>query len=222
MFRTVAMTLLALGAGAAGTAFAAEQQAGEPKADVKSATASASMQQATQRAVQVLAAQLKIGEGDIVVMQAEPRTWPDSSMGCGKPGTLAMQVITEGHAVSLSAQGKQYRVHVSGTHAVVCDKPLLMRKELRRPASARGLDVAIEQAREDLARRLRTEASQVRLVRTQPQLWPDNGLGCPRADEPIVAGPVAGYRLSLEHGSRIYTYHTDLTQVRPCPAIEDR
>ena len=220
MFRTVAMTMLALGAGAADNALAAEQPVDARKTEVKSDTASAPVQQATQRAVQALAAQLKIGEGDIVVTQVEPRTWPDSSMGCGKPGTLALQVITEGHAVSLSAQGKQYRVHVSGKSAIVCDKPLLSRIEPRRPANARGLDVAIEEARKDLARRLGAEASQVRLLRTQPQMWPDSSLGCPRADELIVAGPVAGYRLSLQHASRVYTYHTDLTQVRPCPAIE--
>jgi len=220
MFRTVAMALLALGAGAAGNSPAAEQQAGEPESGVNSD--SAPMQQATQRAVQALAAQLKVGEGEIAVMRAEPHTWPDSSMGCGKPGTLAMQVITEGYVVSLSAQGKQHRVHVSRTNAIVCDQPLLMRKELRHAASARGLDVVIEQAREDLARRLGAELSEVRLLHTRPHQWPDSGLGCPRADESILEGPVAGYRLSLQYASRIYTYHTDLKQVRPCPAIEAR
>lgn len=220
MFRTVAIALLALGAGAAANAPGAERPAGEQEAGVTSD--STSMQLATQRAVQALAAQLKVGEGKITVKQAVPHTWPDSSMGCGKPGTVAMQVITAGYVVSLAAQGKQYRVHVSRTSAIVCDKPLLMRKELRHPASARGLDVAIEQAREDLARRLGTEASQVRLLRTRPQEWPNSGLGCPLVDESIVEGPVAGYRLSLQYASRVYTYHTDLKQVRPCPAIEAR
>ena len=78
----------------------------------------------------------------------------------------------------------------------------------------------MQQAREDLAKRIGAEVSQVRLLRTQSQQWPNNGLDCPRADEAIVNAPVMGYRIQLEYSSRIYTYHTDLKSVRPCPAIE--
>ena len=205
MLRRVATMLLAIGAGAC--PWAAMPQANEP---------------AEQRAIQALASQLEIAASDITVVRAEPHTWPDSSMGCGKPGTLAMQVITEGHAVILAAQGKEYRVHVANGRALICDKPVLTRKELRRPANARGLNEAVQQAREDLAKRLGAELSQVRLLRTQSHQWPNNGLDCPRAGETIVAAPVMGYRILLDYASRTYTYHTDLKDVRPCPAIEAR
>jgi hypothetical protein len=205
MLSRVATLLLAFGASA--WTSAAMPQANEP---------------VEQRAIQALASQLKIAASDITVVRAEPHTWPDSSMGCGKPGTLAMQVITEGHVVVLAAQGKQYRVHVANQRALICDKPVLMRKELRRPANARGLDEAVQQAREDLAKRLGADVSQVRLLRTQSQQWPNNGLDCPRAGETIVAAPVMGYRIQLDYASRTYTYHTDLRDVRPCPAIESR
>jgi hypothetical protein len=205
MLSRVATLLLAFGASA--WTSAAMPQANEP---------------VEQRAIQALASQLKIAASDITVVRAEPHTWPDSSMGCGKPGTLAMQVITEGHAVMLAAQGKEYRVHVANGRALICDKPVLTRKELRRPANARGLNEAVQQAREDLAKRLGAELSQVRLLRTQSHQWPNNGLDCPRAGETIVAAPVMGYRILLDYGSRTYTYHTDLKDVRPCPAIEVR
>lgn len=177
-------------------------------------------EQARQRAIRTLASQLKIAASDVAVARSEPHTWPDSSLGCGKPGSLAMQVLTEGYVVILAAQGKQYRVHVADGRALICDKPVVMRKELRRPANARGLDVVVRLAREDLAKRLGADVSQVRLLRTQSHQWPDNGLDCPRDDETIVAAPVMGYRILLDYASRTYTYHTDLKGVRPCPGIE--
>lgn len=227
MSRRVATVLLAIGVGAC--ASAALPQADEPaqqsnvagqEQGMKSESGSEQMQQAGQRALQTLASQLKIAASDMTVVRIEPHTWPDSSLGCGKPGALAMQVLTEGYVVMLAAQGKQYRVHVADGRALICDTPIVMRKELRRPANARGLDIAVQQAREDLAKRLGAQASQVRLLRTQSHQWPNNGLDCPRADETIVAAPVMGYRILLEYSSRTYTYHTDLKSVRPCPAIE--
>lgn len=176
---------------------------------------------AESRAVAKLAAQLRVAESEIVVTGSEPQTWPDSSMGCGRPGTAALTVMTEGYAVTLAAGGKQYRVHVSQSNAVVCDRPPLARKELQRPVNARGLEVVIELAREDLAKRLGVDAAAVRLSRSQPQEFPDGALGCPRSDEQVQAGPVPGYKLYLRHAGRMYTYHTDLKDVRPCPAIEN-
>jgi hypothetical protein len=226
MFRTVATTLLALSASANAVALAqaaVEASAAEQAQDMKATDSiSAQEQQARQRAVQVLASQLKIANGDVAVVQVEPHTWPDSSMGCGRPGTAALTVITDGYIVSLSAQKRQYRVHVAGATAIICDKPQFTRKELRRPASARGLDVMIEQAREDLALRLGTQASQVRLLRTLSRQWPDSSLDCAQPDEAITPGPVAGYRILLQYASRTYTYHTNLKNVRPCPGIEER
>lgn len=219
--------LLALGASACTSAAMPQDDEPAQQRDVagqvqgmRSETAAEQMQQATQRAQQTLASQLEIAASDVTVVRTEPHTWPDSSLGCGKPGTLAMQVLTEGYVVMLAAQGKQYRVHVADGRALICDTPIVMRKELRRPANARGLDIAVQQARADLARRLGAQASQVRLLRTQSHQWSNNGLDCPRADETIVAAPVMGYRILLEYSSRTYTYHTDLKSVRPCPAIE--
>jgi hypothetical protein len=204
MFRALVMTALmsisSIGTGAEGRG-ADEQQAGE-------------------RAKELLAETLKLAADKIEVKRIEPRTWNDSSLGCGKPGSLAMQVITEGFAVSLLAQGREHTVHVAGTNAVICDRPNLIRKDVRRSAHARGLDVMMEQARQDLATRLGVEPEKIRIAGMKPQQWQDSAMECSVSGEPIQPGPLRGYRLSLKYLSRVYTYHTDMKTVRACPAIE--
>lgn len=216
MFRTVAMTVLAMSAGAV-----SDGMASEPGKEIPAAESAAPQSKAAaELARTTLARQLKIAESDITLTGIEPKTWSDSSMGCGRPGTMALQVITEGYAVSLVAQGRTHRVNVSGASAVVCDHATLTRNELRRPSNARGLDVMIEKARQDLAQRLGVEPSAIRLQGTQPHQWTDSGLDCPRAGETVVAGSINGYRLSLKYNSRVYSYHSDMKDVRACPAIE--
>jgi hypothetical protein len=214
MFKVVAISILVLAA-----APVSKSMAGEP-IDAPQAANTPQAQEAVRRARQVVAEQSKAGEDAIEVKHVEPQTWSDSNMGCGKPGTMALQVITEGYVVVLAAQGHEYRVHVSGNNAFVCDKPVLMRANPRRATNARGLDVAITQARADLVKRLGIDAAKVRVLGTEPHRWPDSGMDCPVADQPVQPGPVDGYKIQMQHAGRIYTYHTDLNVVRACPAIE--
>lgn len=215
MWKAVAMTVLvagAMNAGATGSGEAGDQ--------VVTGSAKFAQDEASQRARQTLAGQLKIAVDEISVARIEPRTWSDSSMDCGKPGSMALTVLTEGYAVSLAAQGKSYRVHVSAANAVVCGGPTLQRNASRQASNARGLDIMIEKARQDLAQRIGVEPAAVHLLGTQPQRWKDSGLDCPREGEVVLAGPINGYRISLKAQSRIFTYHSDLKDVRACPAIE--
>lgn len=208
MIRTIAIALLTFAGSAAASVMAAEPDSAAEEASVL--------------ARQTLAAHLKTVESELQIDSVEPRTWNDSSLGCGKPGTVALQVITEGYAVMLRTADRTYRVHVAGKNAVVCDQPLLMRKEQSRPAHARGLDVMIDKAREDLAMRLQADPAAIRLYGTRPQQWPDNTLDCPRADEAVVAKPVSGFRIFFRYQGRLYTYHSDLSDVRACPPIESQ
>jgi hypothetical protein len=177
---------------------------------------------AIQKAQDTLAEHLPAARAsEMTVKSVEPKTWNDSSLGCGKPGTMAAQVITEGYAVVLNAGGRDHTVHVAESHAIVCDRPTLARKP-REPMRVRGLDLMLQQAREDLAQRLNVEPELIRVAGMKAQLWTDSGMECPRADEEIAPGPIKGYRLSLQHQGRIYTYHTDLNGVRPCPPIETK
>jgi len=210
MFKTVAIAVLTLGA-LTGT--------GATEGGIEESSMSQEQQSVT-RAKQVLAEKLKIALDEIEVTRVEPKTWNDSSLGCGKPGTLAMQVITHGYAISLTADGREHTIHVAGNNAVICDRAPLTRKNLRRAAPARGLDLMMDQARQDLAQRLGVEPAKIRIAGMQPKQWTDSAMECPRADEKVEPGPIPGYRLSLKHASRVYTYHTDMKTVRACPAIE--
>jgi hypothetical protein len=178
---------------------------------------------AIQKAKDTLAEQLtltrKSAPMDMTVKSVEPETWNDSSLGCGKPGTMAAQVITDGYVVVLNAGGRDHIVHVAETHGVVCERPVLTRKP-KEPMRVRGLDLMLQQAREDLAQRLNADPALIRVAGMKAQLWTDSGMECPRAGEEVQPGPIKGYRLSLQHQGRIYTYHTDMNDVRPCPAIE--
>jgi hypothetical protein len=206
-FKKLATAVLLLGV--AGCIHAKEQQ---------TVTASA-REQAEQRARAELAQHLQIAPDEITVTSSESRTWSDSSMGCGKPGTMAATVITEGYAIALSAQGHEHNVHVSGDKALICNKGTMPHRDSR-AINARGLDVMMERARQDLAQRLGVDSAKIRLAGMQAQRWDDSGLGCPQAGETIQAGPVDGFKLALRYSGRIYTYHTDRRDVRPCPAVE--
>src|SRR5262245_5775969 len=116
-FKKLATAVLLLGV--AGCIQAQEQQP---------VTASAK-EQAEARARAELAQHLKVAPEDITVSSSEPQTWRDSSMGCGKPGTMALTVITEGYAVMLAAQGREHSVHVAGDKAVICNRGTIPHRE---------------------------------------------------------------------------------------------
>jgi len=215
MLRTVAMALLAMNA-----AHALEDMKPITDAAGKPVATSPEETQAVQVARQKLAGQLRLAPEGIVLERIAAHTWNDASMGCGKPGSMALQVITEGYAVALRAGSTRYRVHVSGDNAVICTQPLLDHNKLRRPSHARGLDLMIERARQDLAGKIGADPADIHLFSSQPQRWADTGLACPRSGESVVTRPVNGYRIALKYRGRVYTYHSDLTDVRACPAIE--
>ncbi len=204
MLRTAAIAILAL----TGCANAAPPDNSSNAAETE----------ATQLAREALARKLHIDAGDIQVSSVVARTWSDSSMGCGAPGTVAATVITEGYAVAATAQGRTHLVHVSGSNVIVCGGAGVVRREPS--AAARGIDAMFAQAREDLARRLGVEPARIRLGGVKGQQWPDSSLGCAQEGETPVAGPVDGLLLTLRYAGRVYTYHTDRKTVRPCPAIE--
>src|SRR5690606_27088969 len=171
-------------------------------------------EQAVALAKQRLAETLRITAEQIEVRSVEARTWNDSSLGCGRPGEMAMQVITHGYAVTLAVDGREHAVHVAGANAIVCDRPGLIRKEFRPGAHARGLDLMVEQARQDLATQLGAQPDEIRILAMRPRQWSDSAMECPEAGEAIVPGPIRGYLISLSYKGRVYTYHTDMKTVR--------
>lgn len=66
-----------------------------------------------QRAKEDLAAWRRVRVDEIQVAQVEAVTWPDSSLGCPKPGYMYAQVLTPGYRIVLSAQGRTYEYHTA-------------------------------------------------------------------------------------------------------------
>jgi hypothetical protein len=59
----------------------------------------------------------------VVITASEPVTWPDSSLGCPKPGEFYAQVITPGYRVTVQYQGETIEVHTDQDgKAVRCDQ----------------------------------------------------------------------------------------------------
>jgi hypothetical protein len=52
-----------------------------------------------------------VAEGEVRVVRSEGREWPDSSLGCPRPGEFYLQVITPGYLLLLQAGGRQYEYH---------------------------------------------------------------------------------------------------------------
>ena len=176
------------------------------------------------------ARQLKAEPAEFTVVTIEPTQWSDSSLGCGKPGARSAQVMTKGYTVVLERQGRRHQVNVAGSHAVMCDSATRIAGTTRLPTSARGLDRVTMLARQDLAHRLRLDVAQTGVANVEPRRWTDDDMNCssggggPPASEASPAGAgessSVGYRLELTASGRMYSYHTDLRSVRPCPPTQ--
>lgn len=153
------------------------------------------------------------------VRRAEPTTWPDSSLGCRRPGIQYLQVQTPGFQVELYDAHGSYAVHVGGKRAVVCASGSGAGIHALRPlAPVRGINLMTQRARAMLAALLHVPKEQIRVAALTPRVWPDTGLGCASAT-PAVAGRISGFQIVLEHDARPYTFNTDLHRVLACPAI---
>jgi hypothetical protein len=54
------------------------------------------------------------------VAELQPAEWPDSSLGCPKPGTFYAQVLTPGYKIKLRAGDRVLEYHAGGGRVVYC------------------------------------------------------------------------------------------------------
>jgi hypothetical protein len=82
----------------------------------------AAMEAQIDAAKQDLAQRLGIDASAIEVVEVDAVTWPDTSLGCPKPGMMYPQVLVEGVLVQLRANGQIYRYHGDGQRRLfLCD-----------------------------------------------------------------------------------------------------
>jgi len=87
----------------------------EPGAEMADGTSSTGAGSAMVRAaIADLRQMLTDPIADIAVVSVEPVTWPDSSVGCPRPGISYMQVLVEGSRIVLSHGGVEYEYHQGG------------------------------------------------------------------------------------------------------------
>lgn len=83
------------------------------------------------------------------------------------------------------------------------------------------MDKLVDLAKQDLAIRLKIDATQIVLLKTMEITWPDVSQGCsPSLGQVLTKGRVYGYRVWLEAGGEKHIYHTALTgQLFLCPKL---
>jgi hypothetical protein len=74
------------------------------------------------RLVAAAAERLHVAVADVALVSFEPRTWPDTSLGCPEPGFQYAQVLTPGYVVVARAQGGvELTLHTDqGGRTIVC------------------------------------------------------------------------------------------------------
>jgi hypothetical protein len=72
------------------------------------------MQALVDQAKADLGKKLSIQAAQVELVEVGSVTWPDSSLGCPKPGMAYAQVMTEGYLIRLKASGQTYEYHGGG------------------------------------------------------------------------------------------------------------
>jgi hypothetical protein len=69
-----------------------------------------------------LAQRLGLSAESFQLTSAEAVEWPDTSLGCPKPGFMYAQVITPGYLIVLEADGQKYEYHADSRRVSLCQK----------------------------------------------------------------------------------------------------
>jgi len=167
-----------------------------------------------------LAKQISADASTFKIHSTQEYTWPDSSLGCGKPNQMAAQVVTSGFIVTIESNKGTHIVHATERYAVICERNIILRNPHGVNAPSRNLDAMIDKARADLADKLHAQPALIRTMTFIATEWPDTSMGCVVPDEQVDQKNIKGYRIALNYRGRTFVYHTDLTRVRACPPVE--
>jgi hypothetical protein len=69
--------------------------------------------------VAAIAQDLEVPVDSVQVLMAEPRDWPDSSLGCPQPDMLYAQMVTPGFLVQVEVSGEEIEYHTDERGSVV-------------------------------------------------------------------------------------------------------
>lgn len=189
--------------------------------DAAPAQSSEAKEAAARLAVDALSKKLSVEPDSVEVVHMAAMEWPNSSLGCPRPGMQYLQVITQGWLALLQTGKKAYRVHIGNKRAIVCEKPLKSTLP-HGPTALAGMHIRdlMQAAKKDLAQRLGVALTEISISRIESVTWPDTALGCPVPEQDYGESKVQGFRITLNHNGQSFRYHTDQKRAFPCPSIE--
>jgi len=169
-----------------------------------------------------LAARLNVADSEIDVTSIKAVQWNDSSLGCPKPGMAYATVITPGYVLILKAGDQEYTYHTGPNRFVLCSQENQVEaiETGEQPAHEAELSAEmaalVEQARKDLAERLKAAPEAISLHSMEAVQWRDSSLGCPRPGMNYLTVITPGYRIRLIANGQSYEYHTDKQKAVYC------
>jgi hypothetical protein len=86
---------------------------------VPSASPNPEAQSVVDAAVREAASYAAVAATDVKVQQIEAREWPDSSLGCPRPGLMYSQVVTPGYLIVVEAGSRVLEYHSDARGRVV-------------------------------------------------------------------------------------------------------
>ncbi len=154
------------------------------------------------------------------LVEISAQQWPNSSLGCARPGEMSAQVITEGYKVVLVMAGLRHQVHTGRRGGRVCERLQGMLQAPRRALTMSALPQLQRQARADLAAQLGIPEGEITPGRVTPGRWPDASLGCPDPGVEYAQVETGGYFLPMIVSGRTVQYRTDGSRVVVCEGLE--
>ena len=117
LIATVALSVVACGAGATDGSIVETSTTSSPSADSTTTTTEVDVSQTAdpiETAIVDLSRRLLVPRDQIEVVETRQVSWPDGALGCPEDGVLYTQAIVEGTQVLLRADGRVYDYHAGG------------------------------------------------------------------------------------------------------------
>ena len=153
---------------------------------------------------------------DASLVSVEPQRWNNSSLGCGKPGEMALQALQDGYKVVFVLEGLRHQVHLGQSGGRVCERLQGLLQAPKRAVNLGALPGLQQQAMTQLAAELAVDPSEIEPLDVEAVTWSSTALDCPTPGTQYTEIAVSGYRLPFTVGNRTYLYHTDGRRLVNC------
>ena len=164
--------------------------------------------QAIELGIEAVQERLGAATAEITVGEVEAAEWPDSWLGCRQESVTSPEIVVSGYRLLLTADGREYTVHVGAGRALICSHPEEESISLLPDNQEHRALVGV--AMSDLAARLEVPLEEIGFLGIRLVTWPDASLGCPRPGMNYTQATREGYQIYLRSGGRRYAYHSGL------------